>query len=178
VSSNPYWDGNPASDRSRVWVYGLRNPYRFSVRPGTGSTNPAAGQPGVLYIGDVGWSTTEEVSIARLGGLNFGWPCIEGGYSQGEYQQVANTASPNPNVLCTAGSSTENPASNTAPAIWWDHSDTTLSNPVGWIGNCVIGGVFYTGSTYPAPYQNAYYVGDYGDRWIRRIVVDGNDNVI
>src|SRR4029077_5924437 len=42
--SNPFWDGQPMSVRSRTWAYGLRNPFRFAVRPGTGSTNPADGQ--------------------------------------------------------------------------------------------------------------------------------------
>jgi glucose/arabinose dehydrogenase len=60
LPSNPFWDGNPTSDRSRVWLYGLRNPFRFALRPGTGSTDPAAGQPGVLYIGDVGWNKTSD----------------------------------------------------------------------------------------------------------------------
>ena len=33
LPSNPFWDGNPTSVRSRIWVYGLRNPYRFTLRP-------------------------------------------------------------------------------------------------------------------------------------------------
>src|SRR6185503_13125680 len=57
--SNPYWDGNPLSKRSRIWVYGLRNPFRIQVRPGTGNASPTAGDPGTLYIGDVGWNTWE-----------------------------------------------------------------------------------------------------------------------
>src|SRR5262249_40282723 len=69
VSSNPFYEpGNPSSWRSRVFAYGLRNPFRFTVKPGTTST---------LYIGEVGWSTYEEIDVAR-GGENFGWPCWEG----------------------------------------------------------------------------------------------------
>ncbi|HEV2105876.1 MAG TPA: PQQ-dependent sugar dehydrogenase, partial [Candidatus Eisenbacteria bacterium] len=51
VASNPFWDGDGTHKRSKVWCYGLRNPFRFTIKPGTGSTNPAAGQPGELYIG-------------------------------------------------------------------------------------------------------------------------------
>jgi glucose/arabinose dehydrogenase len=178
LASNPYWDGNPVSDRSRVWAYGLRNPFRFSIRPGTGSTDPAAGQPGVLYIGDVGWNTTEELSIAKEGGLNFGWPCFEGAYGQPGYQAATSTFYPNPNVLCPADTSAENPRSETAPALWWDHGNGANSNPAGWVGNCSIGGAFYTGTSYPVAYRGAYYVADYGLGWIRRIQVDANDNVV
>jgi glucose/arabinose dehydrogenase len=59
--SNPFYDGNDASIQSRIWAYGLRNPFRFTVRPGTGSTDPTAGNPGTLYIGNVGWATWEEM---------------------------------------------------------------------------------------------------------------------
>lgn len=178
LSSNPFWDGNPTSSRSRVWLYGLRNPFRFSIRPGTGSTDPAAGQPGVLYIGDVGWNTTEELNIAREGGTNFGWPCLEGPYSQSSYQAVTSTYYPNPNVICSAPLSAENPRTKTSPVLWWDHNNGSRSNPIGWIGNCSIGGVFYTGTSYPSSYQNSYFVADYGIGWIKQIRVDANDNVV
>ena len=79
VPSNPYYDpNNPASAQSKVWCLGLRNPYTISLKPGTGSTNPADGNPGTLYIGDVGWDTWEELNIADKPKLNFGWPIFEG----------------------------------------------------------------------------------------------------
>ncbi len=31
--NNPFFDGDPASPASRIWVLGLRNPFRFTVRP-------------------------------------------------------------------------------------------------------------------------------------------------
>ncbi len=63
--------GNPFG--SRVWAYGLRNPWRFTFDRGTGD----------LLIGDVGQSAQEEVNWAtaasgRGPGANFGWPCREG----------------------------------------------------------------------------------------------------
>jgi len=100
VSSNPFYDaGAPRSARSRMWVMGLRNEFRFSVRPGTGNSDAAVGDPGSLYIGDVGWGLWEELSIARTGGLNFGWPLFEGMWEQewGYYQaDVPNLDAPNP----------------------------------------------------------------------------------
>ena len=81
VPSNPFYNAaSPRSPRSRVWAMGFRNPYRFSLRPGTGNANPAAADPGTLYIGDVGWGTIEELNVVPTGGAsaNCGWPIFEG----------------------------------------------------------------------------------------------------
>ncbi|MCB0063037.1 MAG: PQQ-dependent sugar dehydrogenase [Caldilineaceae bacterium] len=65
--SNPFYDGNPQSNRSKVYVYGMKHPYRFAVHPTTGE----------LLIGDVGNLKWEEVNRVRAG-ANLGWPCFEG----------------------------------------------------------------------------------------------------
>src|SRR5690606_20361321 len=40
LPGNPFFDpANPRSARSRVWALGLRNPFRFDIRPGTGHSN-------------------------------------------------------------------------------------------------------------------------------------------
>lgn len=99
VPSNPFYDPNePRAAKSRVWALGLRNPYRFTRRPGTGSTDPAAGDPGVFYIGDVGWSTFEEMNVCYTGGMNFGWPIFEGMEQNTSYlnARTQNTTAPNP----------------------------------------------------------------------------------
>src|SRR4030095_15289535 len=54
LPTNPFYDGNPSSNRSRVWEYGLRNPFRITRRPGTGSTNPFLGGPRPLLLRGVG----------------------------------------------------------------------------------------------------------------------------
>ena len=72
-SDNPFYNGNPNSVRSKIYSYGLRNPYRFAVHPTTGE----------LLIGDVGWVTYEEINRGR--GVNFGWPCYEGDQPQSTY---------------------------------------------------------------------------------------------
>ncbi|MFI9011502.1 PQQ-dependent sugar dehydrogenase [Actinosynnema sp. NPDC053489] len=56
--------------RPEIWLYGLRNPWRFSVDPVDGS----------LWIGDVGQGLVEEVNHIRpaQGGANLGWSCKEG----------------------------------------------------------------------------------------------------
>ena len=79
MSSNPFYNAAaPRSPQSRVWALGLRNPFRFNVRPGTGSTNPSAGDIGEIYVGDVGWRTYEELNIIKSAGMNCGWPLYEG----------------------------------------------------------------------------------------------------
>jgi glucose/arabinose dehydrogenase len=67
-SSNPFV-GVPGA-RPEIWLYGLRNAWRFSVDPADGS----------LWIGDVGQGLVEEINHIRpsQGGANLGWSCREG----------------------------------------------------------------------------------------------------
>lgn len=177
LSSNPYWDGDPTSKRSRVWVYGVRNPFRFSVRPETGSLDPDAGDPGVLYVGDVGWNTYEELDVVAQGGTNLGWPCVEGPMNPPEYQEVTSTEAGNENVLCGAAPSAENPDLSSPPALYVHHTNAGASSPSGMTGVTVIGGAFYTGTTYPAEYAGRFFMADWGRGWLRSIEVTGNDVV-
>ena len=79
VPSNPYYDaGNPRSARSRVYALGLRNPFRMSLQPNTGSHFPPDGNPGILYIGHVGYNTWEALDVVTGAKQNFGWPTYEG----------------------------------------------------------------------------------------------------
>ena len=79
LPSNPYYDAaNPRSARSRVWALGLRNPCRMSLRPNTGSHFPDDGNPGVIYVGHVGWDNWEALDVVTGPGRNFGWPIFEG----------------------------------------------------------------------------------------------------
>jgi len=79
LPSNPYYDpAAPNAPRSKVWSLGFRNPYRFVLQPGTGSHVPEEGDPGVLFVGDVGAGAWEELDIVDGPGMNFGWPLYEG----------------------------------------------------------------------------------------------------
>ncbi|MDH4280078.1 MAG: PQQ-dependent sugar dehydrogenase, partial [Acidimicrobiia bacterium] len=69
-------DGNPVpgNERDAIWVYGLRNPWRFSI------DHPPSG-PARMYIGDVGQEQYEEINVVELdggAGTNFGWIEMEG----------------------------------------------------------------------------------------------------
>jgi glucose/arabinose dehydrogenase/PKD repeat protein len=172
-SDNPFWDGNPHSDRSKVWQYGLRNPFRFSVRPGTGSSTPGALHPGTLFIGDVGWTDWEEVSIATTPGMNFGWPCYEGPAGVASYQ-AANPA----HHGCGTPGTPSNPALPSAPGMFWTREQPEASQPTGITGNCSIDGAFYTGSVYPSEFQGAYFFGDYGGSWLKVARFDAANRVV
>ena len=99
VSSNPFYtSASPRSAKSRVWAMGFRNPFRFTIRPNTGSTNPATGDIGEIYVGDVGWTVYEEMTIVKAPASNCGWPIFEGLTYMAGYQAAttANKDEPNP----------------------------------------------------------------------------------
>jgi len=64
VESNPFWDGDPDSIRSRVWAVGFRNPFRIAF-------HPSAPNPDVLYSSENG-NGTDRVSWV-LRGSNGEW---------------------------------------------------------------------------------------------------------
>ncbi|MFM2146380.1 MAG: hypothetical protein RL732_1216, partial [Bacteroidota bacterium] len=79
IPSNPFYlTATPRAPQSRVWAMGFRNPFRFSVKPNSGSTDRTAANPGDLYVGDVGNSNWEELNIINAPGQNCGWPLFEG----------------------------------------------------------------------------------------------------
>ncbi|CAM5342333.1 PQQ-dependent sugar dehydrogenase [Streptomyces hirsutus] len=67
-ADNPFVGTDGA--REEIWLYGLRNPWRFSFDEADGS----------MWIGDVGQGRWEEVDhlTPGQGGLNLGWSCYEG----------------------------------------------------------------------------------------------------
>jgi glucose/arabinose dehydrogenase len=61
VPSNPFYNASaPDSVRSRVFAWGFRNPFRFTVDPVSGT----------LYVGDVGWNTWEMFQVFPLSTSN------------------------------------------------------------------------------------------------------------
>lgn len=72
---NPYVDDPDVLDE--IWAIGLRNPWRFRFDRETGD----------LYIADVGQNQWEEINVVPAGspgGLNFGWPIMEGTHCYSE----------------------------------------------------------------------------------------------
>lgn len=123
---NP-WVGVPGV-RDEIWSFGVRNPNRFSF--------DAVG--GALYIGDVGRDSVEEIDVAPGGGggLNFGWPIMEGS-------------------ICTDSTTTCNAGGEyTLPAYEWPHTGAC---------HAATGGTVYRGAVLPASIQGHYFFTDFCD---------------
>ncbi|MDP7165563.1 MAG: PQQ-dependent sugar dehydrogenase, partial [Candidatus Marinimicrobia bacterium] len=68
---NPFINNEDAKDE--IWLYGLRNVWRFSFDWGKGD----------VYLGDVGqdlWEEIDFVAAENAGGQNFGWRVMEGNH--------------------------------------------------------------------------------------------------
>ncbi len=76
LPDNPFYAG-PLANRSKVWCLGLRNPFKFAVKPGTST----------LFVNDVGWDGWEEIHVTAPG-ASFGWPCFEGPAPMERYQEA------------------------------------------------------------------------------------------
>ena len=119
---------------------GLRNPFRFAVKPGTDR----------IWLGDVGWNAWEEIDgIGSAGDAkveDFGWPCYEGRNRQPDYE-AANLR------LCQR--LYDRPGVVTAPYLAMSHG------PGGCAGSNVYSAVgFYSGTTFPTEYAGAFFFGD------------------
>jgi glucose/arabinose dehydrogenase len=90
---NPFYDGSN-SIRARVYSFGLRNPFRFTLEP-------TSGEP---VIGDVGWNEREEIDFGK--GKNFGWPCYEGELARPEYAALSPACAALPAAAVTFGAYT------------------------------------------------------------------------
>jgi chitodextrinase len=161
LPSNPYYEpGKPRSVRSLIWAYGFRNPFRMSVKPNSGGHNPGEGNPGVLFVGDVGGSIQEELDAVVPGQeRNFGWPWFEGMYNRTGWYNTNFKLEQSQARPPFAGYRWGNPQG-------WSNGIQNIGNP-NFQGSCVVGGVFYTGTNFPAEFQNTYFAGDHASGWIR-----------
>ncbi|MBM4014728.1 MAG: PKD domain-containing protein [Planctomycetes bacterium] len=147
LPDNPFFTGSPTDNQSRVWATGLRNPFRFALRPGTGS-------PEKLWIGDVGWATWEEINSAQSLAENFGWPCFEGQRVEGSYDAV------DPISAC------DDPTVFTKPT-WSLHH--WLPGSPGFTMQCISGLHVYDGANYPTTYQGRLFFCEYASNFIRTV---------
>ena len=145
VADNPFGSSTDVNKR-RVVAYGLRNPFRFTQRPGTDE----------IWAGDVGWNNWEEidrvVSPTATTGTNFGWPCYEGNGAQAGYQGAnLNLCS----SLYTAGSAT-------TPYYAYNHGACVVAYAYCQTGGSSVTGIaFYPGGAYPASYNGALFFADH-----------------
>jgi len=141
---------SPDANARRIIAYGLRNPFRINVRPGTNE----------VWAGDVGWSTWEEVNrlVDPLGaGIddveNFGWPCYEGQGRQPGYDGADLDVCEN--LYRQAGAVT-------GPHFTYNHSAKVVPGETCPTGSSSVAGIsFYQGGPYPASYDGALFFADY-----------------
>ncbi|MDQ1522062.1 MAG: hypothetical protein QOI55_3135, partial [Actinomycetota bacterium] len=158
----------------RIVAMGMRNPFRFTFRPGTTD----------LWIGDVGWGVWEEVDRhpdARASVKNFGWPCYEGTNPNGGYQPLG---------LALCDSLYNAPGAVTPPVYAYSHFEKTVPNDpadacgggggVG-IGSAISGISFYNGGSlpgpvgsYPSTYDGALFFSDYSRQCITVMLAGAN----
>lgn len=136
-ADNPFYDGNSNSNRSKVYSYGLRNPFRFTI-------NQSNNEP---VIGDVGWNTWEEMNTGR--GKNFGWPYYEGGLDSNgnpiSIQQPGYSSLSEAQEFYTSGQTV------TAPIFARRHTSGV---------SAIVMGDFYTGTAFPDLYRGALFFSD------------------
>ncbi|MDB6069335.1 MAG: hypothetical protein JWL81_506, partial [Verrucomicrobiales bacterium] len=174
IAGNPYYQtGSPRSSRSRVWALGLRNPYRITIKPGTGSADPVRRYPGLIVLGDAGWNSQDSLFLGGEG-YNMGWPAWEGFDPAPGYDAVTPPAS-------------VNLSGRVNPLASWTPTDARIRSggrfyTMGALGSVVagpafqghasIGGTFIDSDTWPAAWAHSYLHMDWGSDdpstgWIR-----------
>jgi glucose/arabinose dehydrogenase len=73
-TNNPFYSTSSGNNRA-IWALGLRNPFKFAVRPGTST----------IFVNDVGEKAWEEINRGAAG-ANYGWPVHEGPESDAKYR--------------------------------------------------------------------------------------------
>jgi glucose/arabinose dehydrogenase len=123
---NPYV--GVAGIRDEIFAWGLRQPYRVTSDPANGD----------LYIGDVGESAWEEVSVMNIAEPtppNFGWRALEADMCAATTECAS--------LGCTV-------STYRAPAVAYDHT----------VGCSVIGGYVYRGQAMPEV-RGTYFFADW-----------------
>jgi glucose/arabinose dehydrogenase len=140
--------GSSDPNARRIVAYGLRNPFRFGVRPGTGE----------IWIGDVGWNVWEEINRIQnptAAVTNLGWPCYEGAGRQSGYDSANLSICEN---LYLAGAGAVQ-----APLFAWNHGSLVVPGETCPTGSSSAAGIAFgsTEGNYPSEYRGALFFADY-----------------
>ncbi len=132
----------------RIIAYGLRNPFRTTVRPGTNE----------IWAADVGLNQHEEIdrvpTPADASAENFGWPCYEGAFRQPAWESTGMNICKNLYAQ---------PGAETRPYFSYAFGSKVVPGegcPTG-NGSSLSGLAFYPGGPYPDDYDGALFFGDF-----------------
>jgi glucose/arabinose dehydrogenase len=143
--SSPIDPSSSTDNKQRIVAYGLRNPFRFTIRPRTNE----------LWIGDVGLSTWEEIDEdadpTAAPAKNFGWPCYEGPAEVSDYSSADLCTSLYADGTATGPYYTYNHQAQVVPGETCSQSN----------GSSITGLAFYDGGTYPSSYSGALFFADH-----------------
>jgi glucose/arabinose dehydrogenase/PKD repeat protein len=147
----------------RIVAHGFRNPFRFTLRPGTNE----------VWVGDVGagqWEEIDRITNPVDGTVdNFGWPCYEGAPRKSSWDNANFTICEN---LYAAGASAV-----TAPYFSYHHNDQVVPAETCPTGSSSIAGLsfaFSEGGNYPADYRGGLFFADYSRDCIWHIPLGAN----
>lgn len=142
--------GNSDLNARRIIAYGLRNPFRFTIKPGSDD----------VWVGDVGYNTWEEVntlSDPNAAPKDFGWPCYEGDAALAAYAGLGLSICDN-----------LNPSDVTMPFYKYNHSASVVSGDGCSTGSSSTSGLAFMSSSsgYPNSYDGALFMTDYSRKCI------------
>jgi glucose/arabinose dehydrogenase len=155
LPTNPF-AGNDDPDARRIVAYGVRNPFRFAIRPGTS-------EPWLGDVGNASWEEINRISDPVDSAVeNFGWPCYEGNGRQGSFDNAGLTLCES--LYAVGGVS--------APRYTYHHNAKVSPEESCPTGSSSISGLAFNppGSTLPASYDGALFFADYSRNciWVMR----------
>ncbi len=149
LPDNPWYNGDPTDIESKIYNYGLRNPWRYTLHPETDEP----------FMGDVGLGTWEEIN--RGVGNFFGWPLYEGGNGVSVRTPFYAESDAFQDLYNAVENSTDPPL--VAPIYAENHADRP---------GAVSLGDFYTGTALPEIYQDALFFTNFNIGGIKALVFD------
>jgi glucose/arabinose dehydrogenase len=168
LPNNPGYGASDDNEK-RIVAYGLRNPFRITMRPGTSE----------IWAGDVGWTTWEEINriVDPIDGTieNFGWPCYEGDGPQPAYE-AATYVNSIPFLTPCANLYAAGSGAVVGPYYTYDHNELVVPGEACSFGSSSVSGMaFYQtiGGSYPAAYNGALFFADYSRKCIWAMTTGG-----
>jgi len=158
LDDNPFYTGDAAANASKVYAFGVRNTFRFTVDTGSGPD-------GEIWGADVGFSLWEELNVIRAG-ANYGWPFYEGGNGIALQNPSYALFAPAQAFYAAVAAGTATPT--LASYLGFSHQSSAPGPDFA----AIIAGDIYTGSRYPGELRNDLFFTDFLSGRIYTLDVD------